>query len=79
MGENRREVRNDLFTLNIWWNLKILRGTLKGARQLSLTPWSPAGLSRAYASSILRFHCPLCRLVGMGVSGGSKETGKEEM
>jgi len=31
--ENCREVRNDLVGLNIWWNLNILRDTLKGGGQ----------------------------------------------
>ena len=76
--EKNREVRNDLFGLNIWWNLNILRDTLKGSGQSNLVLLSPAGLSRAYASSLLRFHCPLCPLVCMGVSGRSKHTTKEE-
>jgi hypothetical protein len=71
-------VKNDLFDLKIWWNLNILRDTLKGSGQPNLVLLSPAGVSRAYASSLLSFHCPLYRLVGMGVSGRSKDTGKEE-
>jgi hypothetical protein len=31
--ENCREVRNDLVGLNIWWDLSILRDTLKGGGQ----------------------------------------------
>ena len=31
--ENCREVRNDLVGLNIWWNLNILRDTVKGGGQ----------------------------------------------
>jgi hypothetical protein len=71
-------VKNDLFDLKIWWNLNILRDTLKGSGQSNLVLLSLAGVSQAYASSLLRFHCPLCRLIGMGVSGRSKHTGKEE-
>jgi hypothetical protein len=33
--ENSGEVRNDLFGLNIWWNLNILREPLKGGGQLN--------------------------------------------
>jgi hypothetical protein len=40
--------------LSIWWNLNILRGTLKGGGQPNLIHLSPAGLSRAYAFSLLR-------------------------
>jgi len=58
-----------MFDLNIWWNLNILRDTSEGGEQSNLVLLSPAGLSQAYASLLLRFHCPLCRLVGMGVSG----------
>ena len=29
MGEKRREGRNDLFGLNIWWNLNRLREPLR--------------------------------------------------
>ena len=68
-----------MFGLNMWWNLKILRDMLKVGGQSHLIPLSPAGVSRACASSLLRFHCPLCQLVGIGVSGRSKETGKEEV
>jgi len=48
MGEKRREGCNALFDLSIWWNLNMLREPLKRARPLNLSPWSPAGLSRAY-------------------------------
>jgi hypothetical protein len=33
---------------------------------------------RATLSNKINFHSSLCRLVGMGVSGRSKHTGKEE-
>ena len=46
------ELLNDLFDLNIWWNLNILRDTLRRATQLNLIPWSPTRLSRAYASTL---------------------------
>ena len=32
--ENDRKVGNDSFSLNIWWNLNILRDTLRRVRQL---------------------------------------------
>jgi hypothetical protein len=67
--EKNREVRNDLVGLNIWWNLNILRDTLKGGGQSNLILLSPAGLSRAYASSLSRFHCPLCQLVAWEFQG----------
>ena len=41
--ENSGEVRNDLFDLNIWWNLNILRDTLKGGGRSNLVLLSPAG------------------------------------
>jgi hypothetical protein len=46
--EKNREVRNDLVGLNIWWNLNILRDTLKGGGQSNLILLSPDGLSRSY-------------------------------
>jgi hypothetical protein len=55
MGDNRREVKTDLFALKIWWNLNILRDTLKGGEQPNLVLFSPAGVSRAYASSLSRY------------------------
>ena len=56
MGENSRKVWNDLFGLNIWRNLNILRDTLRRVRLLiNLIPLSPAGLSRTYASSLLSY------------------------
>jgi hypothetical protein len=36
MEENGREVRNDLFDLNIWWNLNILREPLRRGGQSNL-------------------------------------------
>ena len=39
--ENFREVKNDLIGLNIWWNLSILRDTLKGGPS-NLVLLSPA-------------------------------------
>ena len=52
MGEKSREVWNDSFSLNMWWNLNILRGLLEGSGQSNLVLLSPAGLSGAYASSL---------------------------
>ena len=51
--ENSSEGRNELFALNIWWNLNILRDTLRGSGQSNLALLSPTGLSRVYASSQL--------------------------
>ena len=42
----------------MWWNLNILRDTLKGSGQSDLILLSPAGRSRAYSSLFLRFHYP---------------------
>jgi hypothetical protein len=39
--ENCREVRSDLVGLNIWWNLSILRDTLKGGGPSNLVLLSP--------------------------------------
>jgi hypothetical protein len=52
---------------------------MKRGGQSHLIPLSPAEGSQACASSLLTFHCPLCQLVGIGVSGRSKDTGKEEV
>jgi hypothetical protein len=41
--ENCREGRNDLVGLNIWWNLSILRDTLKGGGQITIAKYSKRG------------------------------------
>ena len=53
IGEDSREVWIHLFGLNMWWNLNILRDTLKRGGQPNLVLLSPAGVSRAYASTLL--------------------------
>ena len=42
MKGNSRKVRNASFSLNIWWNLIILRDDLKGGERSNLVLLSPA-------------------------------------
>ena len=56
-----------------------IEGYVKGRRIVSSDSIVSGQTIPACPSSLLRFHCPLCRLIGMGISGGSKDSGKEEV
>lgn len=54
--KNNRKAWRESCGLTIWWSLSILRvASIRGWQLMNLTSWSPAGRSRAFASSLVRY------------------------